>query len=225
MATEVAVREEAQVPALVQPHVPLEIDSSDVALPRLYIGQYMSDAVQEGTVAAGDIYVAAGKDDPDPEVLAKAPKGDKGVDPADGPVIYVLGMYKGKSVQENGELVLFDFNDPNAPAEAWTTYNYLITIPDHDEDVPYKWLVTRSSTPAAKQINTVLKKNERNGPPWLNAFKLGSVFKSNTKGKFYVARVLPAEATDEGKAVAEKLSQMVAGTTTDVAATGDEPAI
>ena len=50
-STEVA-QQEAQVPALASTPS-LEIEASDVALPRLYLGQFMSKHVQERRVPAG----------------------------------------------------------------------------------------------------------------------------------------------------------------------------
>lgn len=198
---------------------PLEIDAEDVALPRLYIGQYMSDAVKDQLVSPGAIYVGAGADDPDPNVLW-SPDQDKDK----GPVFHVLSLFKGKSVTTGGELVLFQFNDPEAPADAWTTYNYTIAIPEADNQVPFKWLLTRTGTPAAKQINTALVK-AAGTPPWEIAFRVHSDKRENAKGEYFVPRITTVEATSESVAVSAELAQMISGRSSDFTATGEAPAI
>lgn len=208
------------VPALVTTPA-LEIGAEDIALPRLYIGQYMSDAVKDRNidVGAGDIFVASGKDDPDPQVLWVSGS-DK-----PGPVVHVLSLRRGKSISEGGELVLFDYNDPDAPPEAWVTYNYMVAIPSFDEEIPVKWLLTRTGKPAAQQMNTVIKKNEGRGPAWLNAFEVTTDMRENKKGEYFVPRVRKVEADDASVKVAESLAAVVASQPIESYSNGDEPAI
>lgn len=212
----VAEREAPQVPAL-RPTPALEIEAQDIALPRIYIGQYMSKAVQEQIVKAGAIYTATGQDDPNPNVLWN--QGDEG-----GVVFYVLSLRKGKSIQDNGELVLFDYDDPNAPPDAWVTYNYAVAVPSVDEDVPFKLLLTRTGTPAARNINLILKKNAARNPAWATAFSLTAAPRENAKGKFFVARVQQVEANANDVATAESLALMVAAAPIEAQAT-EQPAI
>jgi len=215
-STEVAEREAAQVPAL-RPTPALEIEAQDIALPRLYIGQFMSKAVQDQIVKAGAIYSATGQDDPDPQVLWN--QGD-----SDGVRFYVLSLRKGKSIQDNGELVLFDYDDPNAPADAWVTYNYAVAVPSVEEDVPFKLLLTRTGTPAARNINLILKKNATRNPAWATAFNLTAAPRENAKGKFFVARVSQVEAVKAEVETAEQLALMLAAAPIEVQAT-EQPAI
>jgi hypothetical protein len=217
-STEVAPAPSA-VPALVSTPA-LEITAEDVALPRIYLGQFMSGHVQEQTVPAGCIFTATGQDDPDPQVLWELD-----ADKATGPLFYVLGLRKGKSITVDGELETFAYDDPNAPADAWVTYNYFVALPEVDTDVPYKFLMTRTARPAAQQINTVLAKNVAKGPPWVNAFRVTSVERKNPKGKYFVPRISVVEPDDKHVAAAEVLATMIAGRTADVQARGEEPAI
>lgn len=217
-STEVTEATKGSVPALV--HQPaLEIEAEDVALPRMYIGQYMSDHVKDKSsdVAAGDIFSAVGSDDPDPQVLFD---GD-----GEGVLIHVLGLRKGKSLSVDGELETWSYDDPDAPAEAWTTYNYFVFLPEVDQDVPYKWLLTRTGKPAAQQINTVLKRAEGRGPSWSVAFRVTTAQRKNRKGEYFVPRVRQVDAEEDHVAQAEKLAQMIAGVSAEAQATGDEPAI
>lgn len=211
----------SKVPDLVRTPA-LDITAEDVALPRLYIGQYMSTAVQEKLAGPGDIYVALGQDDGDPQVLWEYdpdPAEDEGV------IVHILGMKKGRSASIDGELVLYDYDDPDAPPESWVTYNYFVALPEHDTDVPYKWLLTKTGTPAAKQINMVLKKSEGSTPPWGIAFRFVTKQRKNAKGQFFVARVNQVNAKKKNIEAAEKLAVMIAGAGPDLNARGDEPAI
>lgn len=199
-SSEVATTQGA-VPALASTPA-TELSSEDIALSTIKLGQFMSEHVQEGRVPKGSIFSSTGADDPDPIVLWEQGQEDK-------LRFYVLALRKGKSVSSDGELVLFDYNDPEAPAEAWVTYNYTIALPDVDEEMPYKLLLTRTGKPAAQQINTVLAKNGTT-PSYKLAFDLDCKERKNKKGTFYVPRVSFAEATEAESAVAEKLSQIVA---------------
>lgn len=219
-STEIAEQEKSGVPALV--HQPsLQIEAEDVALPRLYIGQFSSVHVKDKSTEAqaGDIFTATGPDDPNPQVLYK------GGEDGDGVLLHILGLRKGKSISVDGELETWAFDDPDAPAEAWTTYNYFLFLPEVDKDVPYKWLLTRSGKPAAQQINTVLKRGEGRNPSWAFAFRVTTAYRSKGNNEWYVPRVHQVD-TDEGNVdAAQRLAEMIAGVTAEAGATGDEPAI
>jgi len=222
MANEVAVKAASAVPALRPTPAALDITSEDVALPRIYIGQYMSQAVKDGLVKAGSIFAATGPDDPDPNVLSTATK-EGATDPVR---IHIVGLHKGKSYSEQGgELELYSYNDPKAPEGAWTTYNYSVVLPTVDTEMPFKWLLTRTGQNTAKQINTVLKKNEARGPAWINAFDLTTQKRENAKGEFFVARVAVVEPDPEHIKIAEELGYAIAGQSASYGATGDEPSI
>lgn len=198
--SEVATTQGGGVPALA-PTPATELTGEDIALPAIKLGQFMSDHVQEDRVPSGSIFSATGADDPDPVVLWEQGNEEK-------LRFYVLALKKGKSVSSDGELVLFDYNAPDAPAEAWVTYNYTIALPNVDEEMPYKFLLTRTGKPAAQQINTIIAKNAAT-PAYKLAFELDCKERSNKKGKFFVPRVSHVEATEAEVEVAEKLSALV----------------
>src|ERR1700761_6772106 len=164
MSTEVAERA-ASVPSL-RPTPALQLDAEDLQISRFYAAQFMSKPVQDGLVKPGSLFVSTGQDDPEPVEPWKLGSKDQGV------LVHVLSLRKGKSVVIDGELQLFDYDSPDAPADAWVTYNYMIALPEVDEDLPYKWLLSRSSKPAAAKINTVLAKNAISGPAWNTAFRI-----------------------------------------------------
>lgn len=220
MSTEVQ-KSGANLPAPVYTPAPLDLGSDDIALPRIYIGQHMSSLVQEGLVKFGDVFSATGKDDTQPEVLWSL----KSTKP--GPLFHVLSVTRRKSASVNGELETFEFNDPDAPADAWTTYNYLVVLPEVDQDVPYKLLLTKTGAPAAKALNTILKRNEVRVPPHALAFRLTSVAKENAKGKFAVARIVQEDADEANVAIAAQLGQQIGNSLDRAPAPSrlDEPAI
>jgi hypothetical protein len=212
MSTELA-NTKGSVPAL--RHDPsTQIERTDLALPRLYIAQDMHSAVQEGFVKRGSIFVATDSEDPSPDVLS--PPG------GDGVRFYYLGLRKGKSLSVNGELFTYRYDDPDAPAEAWTTYTYFVYLPAYADDLPVRWLLTRTGRPTAQKINTVLARQAGKGPLHEVAFEVTAFQKQNDKGKFFVPRVQPTEARANEVEIAADL----ASTFGDSGATqSDEPAI
>jgi len=198
--TEVAAQEPAGVPALAGTPA-TELNAEDVALSKIKLGQHMSSAVQDGIVPAGCIFSTTGPDDPDPVVLWE--QGD------DKPLTFhVLALKKGKSVSVEGELELYAYDDPNAPHDAWVTYNYVVALPAHDQEMPYKLLLSKTGKPAAQSINTVVAKNAT-VPAYTLAFEMECKQRENKKGKFYVPQIRHVEATEEGTALAEKLFVVV----------------
>lgn len=216
MATNEIAESKSNVPALAGPR-PLEIGADDVALPRLKIGQFMSALVQDGVVEAGSLFTSLSADDPDPVILDDQ-KGE-------GVLFHVLDMRRGKSVSEDGELTVYDYDDPAAPEDAWVTYNYVVVLPEEDADFPVKWLLSRTGRPAAQQINLVLAKTSAQGPPWNQAFRVTTAERSNAKGKYYVPRIKHVEADPANIEIANNLATMIDPDAASTQATGEDPAI
>jgi hypothetical protein len=223
MATQELEATRSAVPALLSTPA-LELDANDVQLPKVYLGQYSSTHVQEQRVPPGCIFTATSQDDPEPVVLWEQPKTEGGK-AKPGPIFHVIALKKGKSLSDGGELTMWDFNDPDAPPEAWTTYKYTVALPEVADDVPYQWLLTRTGAPSAKGINTVLARGAGRGPAWINAFQAVTKPRENKKGKFFVPSISVVEAKEANVAIAEKLAVMISGTSAEAQATGDEPAI
>lgn len=178
-----------------RPTPALQLTAEDIALPRLHVCQFSSKAFQAKLVDAGEIYSSVGQDDQDPETLAQPLR------------VHVIGMRKGKSFAEDGELQRFDFDDPDAPAGAWVTYDYSMVLPDYDATTPYKFLLTKSATPAARQMNAVLIRASR--PLYEIAFEITTDARENPKGKFWVPRVKVVEATQEASEIAGQLYELI----------------
>ena len=178
-----------------------QFSSDDVKLSRVYIAQQLSQAVDFGIAKKGDIYVAAGADDPEAIVIGNE---------KDSVLFHVLGMpFKRKSLRTGNELQSWDYNDPAAPSEAWTTYDYTIVLPEFDTELPYKFLPSRSNTNTCRRLNMQLLKAARLGPVYNLAFRMTTEQRQKDANKWHIAVVKQVEATHEGIAVAESLVDLV----------------
>lgn len=231
--TEIATTGSA-LPELYRPAVSADLDASDIRLPKVKIGQFMTPQVQEGLVKAGSIFTCATREDAD--VLVES--GTDGVPVDSGVEFYVLGVRKGWSLtDEADELQTWAFNDPAHPENADLTYTYTVAVPSVDEQLPFTLLLTRTSTPAARQINLLLKKYEAVHDGSQLALLIGSKKRENTeKGfKWYVAQVSTApepadakarKAREAAQAVAANLAGLVQSTAPAAAASDDgQPSI
>jgi hypothetical protein len=229
-STDVATQASALPELAATPAALGNIDGSDIALPRLYKGEYQSGHVQEELVKAGSIFLAAGKDDTHPVTIVKdgTKEGEKGV------LIHVLNVFKNLSLQdENNELQRWDFGDPSAPADAKVGFNYVVCLPEIEDgdSVPVKLLLNKTSKSTGDRINFHLLKHS--GPPHELAFRLTLKKReresSGQKQRWFVWVEDLVEATPENVETAAKLAVMVAGTNVSTSApdrsTGVEPAI
>lgn len=219
----VAPIEASSVPALA-PTPATTISAEDIAVPRLYIGNYMSEAVKTQLVKFGDVFLALGSDDTEPNVLWSLDSKEPGV------LFHVLHLRKAKSwsASPGAPLDLYDFDDPNAPAEAWTTYNYTLLLPEVDPDMPARLLLTKSGKSTAQKINTVLMRSSAAGPAWSTAFRLSSQKRRNEKGEYAIAQVVVAQADPAHvKRAGELFEQIAPGLDqrSTATVTGEEPAI
>lgn len=213
-------QQQADVPALYQPPA-IDIDARDLIMPRLYIGQGLSSAVTEGDAKIGDLYIANGKDDPEPNIVWR--NGEDG-----GVLFSVLGLKRGKSIQIDGELETWDYNDPNAHPDARVTYDYWIAVHDPEglDDMPVKLLLKGTSTQTARQINLILAKTQGQQPPYALGFRLTTVRARNSQGQPYAkARAIREDLTDDQIATAATLAEMVASAPAQETTATEAPAI
>lgn len=201
----VAPVEVPEVPALV-PTPATTIDAADIVIPRLYVGNQMSKAVKRKRASFGDIYIASGADDPDAQVLYEFGSSQAGV------LAHVLHLRKGKSWTAGGSapLQIWDFDDPNAHPDAWTTYTYTLFLPEVDPDMPVRMLLTKSGRGTAQRINTVLARNAAQGPYWLNAFRITSDERSKDDNEWAVFQVAQVQADPKHVTQAGELFALIA---------------
>lgn len=189
-STAVAPVEAPAVPALAPTPASQQITAEDIVVPRLYVGNYMSKLVKRKVVNYGDIYLAAGAEDPDAQVLWEAGSDKPGV------LVHVLGMVKRRSYSpsKGAPPISWHFEDPTAHPDAWTTYNYTLFLPEVDPDMPAKLLLTKTSRGTAQRINTVLARSA-SAPLYSSAFRLTSAERSKDDNEWTIfeARQVPAE--------------------------------
>jgi hypothetical protein len=182
------------------------IDADDVQLPRVKKAEKMSQGAA-GDLGLGTLYSDTGPDDDEPVVLATAPKA---FDTPSEPVrVYVVaGPIKGWSKQEDGDLQTRSYgelDEATARAEKWDkTYKYFLCLPDaEDNTLPFTILFKRTSTPAARDINTILSKAAQHGPTHEVPFDLTTVKKKGNGFEWSVFKVRRADV--EAKNLAAEL--------------------
>lgn len=184
------------VPALVDTPA-LDMGVEDIALPRLYLAQDTSKHTKRGLVKRGEFYTALGQDDDDVTIL-------------DQPVrFHVLALRRGKSAEIDGELESYAYDDQEAPSDAYTTYNYVVTLPQAEVELPHKFLLKKTGTASAKKVNLALQQAAASGPPWMTAFDLTADERHNTRGDYFVPLVSVATAKAEDVDAAAALAGFV----------------
>jgi len=205
MGTDLAQHTNGNVPALYDPAS--SIDAEDIEFPRLFIAQGSHGFVQEELVRRGSLVLATSGSDPDPNILTLP--GDK-----DGVKLHVLTLRKTKSLTDaEGNLQRFDFNDPDVPPEAWTVYHYLVALPGIEDDIPVKWILTKSGKPAAQKMNTVLARSAGTQPVFKSQFTLRTSERNDQARSYrwHVPVIVPSEPSDGDLVVAERLFTMAQG--------------
>lgn len=144
------------------------VEFDDIALPSLYLAHRLSKAVGSGLVNVGDLFVAFGSDDEEPQVVYE--KGGK-----EGVLFVPLHMYKTHTHSDGENLSSWPYGNGEPPAEAvqlaestgkplFKTYNYLVLLPDYDTELPVNFrLNSKSQRPAANKINLTV---QRAGGRW-----------------------------------------------------------
>lgn len=194
----------ASVPELYRPPISAGLDASDIRLPKLKIGQFSTNQVQDQLVKAGDIFSHLTAED---ATLLREAKPKVGVeDPLE---FFVLGIRKGWSMKdENDDLQSYADDDARVPAlmenpdpkkRPWRTYSYTVAVPSVDEELPYTLLFTRSSIPAARTINLFVKRYESQGPGYEVPFMLRTKYRENGENRWYVAAVEQAQEPANAK--------------------------
>jgi hypothetical protein len=236
--SEVAAAPASAVPALRHSGANT-LEASDLALPRLYVAQAIHNAVQDGLVKIGSLFVANDADDPDPAVLAEP--GDK-----EGVIIHPLALKKGKSRDTRGRQAagITDYSGPdlerwsyedgppaNKATGVWVSYTYALAIPSFDTDLPVRWIVSRSGQPAARKINTEVYRLSDDASPATLAFRLTTAERSNDSGRYIIPQVSAVTPDEDDLATALRLAASLGDSFADEAsassttASANEPGI
>lgn len=226
MASKEVERRAPSVPELA-PTPATTLTAEDIKPSRIYVANYMSEAFKRHRVEYGDLFLATGADDPEPQVLWHAGSDEPGA------LVHVLHLRKAKSWDhgvKGGPLTQYRYEDPAAPDQAWVTWNYTLYLPEVDQDLPARMLLARSGRGTAQRINTVLMRNAAVGPMWSSAFRLTTSERKDGSNEWAVidVRTTPAEAAHVQRAselfelIRPGLAAMESRQTTP---TGEEPGI
>lgn len=214
----VAPRETSTAVAVRPEGLPLNIVSSTIRIPRVKIGEAMSNAVRDGNVGFLDIYSATGKDDTHPEILVPA---DPKTGSKEGKAlrVHVLAIEEGRSESVDDELVTYTLqggrwisrDGDEAGPNSYPTQDYTVCLPDVDVDSPFKILFKRSSMGAASNINTALVKAVEQGlAPWELAFDLTAEIRKSPKFTWGAFKAVAVEANPEHVEASTALATKVA---------------
>jgi hypothetical protein len=167
-----------------------EVSGRDINFPRIKISHPNHPFVPD-LVPAFALYSDLNNDDDNKVVLFELPKGHDKPDfektPDAGVLVYIVNMRRGWSANIlNGEVVPRNtpgaefrswlYDDPTVPAGADATYTFVAYTPELDAaDRPHRFLMTRSSTNTARNINTLLNLAEQKGlPSYVVPFRIWS---------------------------------------------------
>ncbi len=204
-AVEPATSADLAVPDLA-PTPATEVTFEDIAPPTLYIAQRGGSAVDAGLAKFGDLFIAQGADDVEAQVVYEHESPNAGV------LFYPLHMYKTWTFSDGENLTSWPFGDGTPPADApegvWRTYNFIIFVPDFDDEMPVNFrLNSKSQRPAANKINFVVS---RAGDDWHNhAFRVTTKRASSGANKWTVPVVVEAPANPDQVEKAAALKRLI----------------
>jgi len=221
-------------PAL--PEQAYQIDQSMVKLPSLYLAQYSSKAFKARAVNFGDIYVALGAEDPEPQVVGAAVDGALSK-PVRFYVHTAAPMYQvvdasanyGKRSLRLGTTYAQALGEGGGdPRNVFLQTSFSLTIPEYPL-LPVRFIMgSRWGGNAARWINTqismALLQSKR---PLDLAFQIQTRPTSNDSGDFVDAVVgfanVPAKTAKADQVIVKSHAELLATTTIDNSYADDAP--
>jgi hypothetical protein len=188
------------------------VESNDRQLPSIYLLQGLSQAVQNNIGKPGEVIVGLGADDPDPTFLIG---GDTG---ADSFTAYVLDRRRSYSrYPQGGQMEWLTKEEYDAARQAgerdvWVNWHYVIAIPEVDDFVPMRLMLSRTAgLKASKALNFLVDKSLAMGSMPVAKFSVSEATSKTTGSKYSMLMVTSAEATQEGLDAAIKQQQFFGG--------------
>jgi hypothetical protein len=222
--------------ATTSPQEAYSIDQSMVKLPSLYLAQYSSKAFKARTVNFGDIYVALGAEDPNPQVMGAAKEGALS-DPCRFYIHTAAPMYQvvdptanyGKRSLRVGTKYADALREAKGkPQDVFLQTSFSLTIPEYPI-LPVRFIMgSRWGGNAARWINTqismALLQSKR---PLDLAFQIQTRPTSNDSGDFVDAVVgfakVAAKDAAKDQEIVSAHAELLATTTVDTAYDADVP--
>jgi hypothetical protein len=218
---------EALLPDLVKTET--EVSGRDINFPRIKISHPNHPFVPD-LVPPFALYSDLNQDDDNKVVLFELPKGASKPDfekvPDAGVLVYIVNMRRGWSANLlNGEVVprntpgaefrSWSYDDPTVPQGADATYTFVAFTPELDAaDRPHRFLMTRSSTNTARNINTLLNLAEQKGlPSYVVPFRIWTEKRERTQDgqtqRWGVFKARPVSPEAEFVKTASQLAELV----------------
>ena len=216
------------------------IDSADLQLPRLKVGQSGTTEVKAGDAKAGDfvngvtgksygdetefvaVYYYKGRLLSDDNSGQTYSAHDTDVAPDNWPDEYAGKSFK--DIPQAEEQHKAAANDPDNDA-VWgsgpliqTTHNFVGFIPG--EELPVRLSLKGTSTRAADKIKTLMSFAGKS--PWANAIRLSTQLKGDKQTYYVVEATLGSQSTPELVAQAQAVAQQVQAAQSISSADGDE---
>lgn len=200
--------EKVETPAELEQFSRGELEQEELVLPIVQLTQQLSNAVTEGEVESGHYYNALTGDDYGESIDFVPVHYFKGrFLEQDGQTFVAQGAvapenwpeeYRGQAFQDIPDAEETFKSDVNNNLRDWgsgppirTTYNYVGFRPD-EPDVPIRLSLMRTSAPAAKKINTLLRFEKQN---WDRVIELKAEEKSKQGRPYHVHAIKRGRVT------------------------------
>lgn len=187
------------------------VENSDRQLPSIYLLQGLSQAVQNDIGKPGQVIVGLGADDPDPQFLVKDAKKDTFN-------AYILDRRRSYArFPQGGQmewLTKEEYDDArrNQERDVWVNWHYVVSIPEIDETVPMRLMLSRTAgLKASKALNFIIDKSLAMGKMPVAKFSVTEATSKTTGSKYHMLMVTSAEATQDGLTAAVTQQQYFAG--------------
>lgn len=188
------------------------VDTADRQLPSLYLLQGLSQAVQNKIGQPGDVIVGLGADDPEPTFLIGGDSGNTSFN------AYILDRRRSYArFPQGGQMEWlnkdeYDEARRNQERDVWVNWHYVVSIPEIDEHVPMRLMLSRTAgLKASKALNFIIDKSLAMGGLPVARFSVSEATSKTTGSKYSMLMVTSAEATQDGQDSALRQQQFFGG--------------
>lgn len=188
------------------------VDTADRQLPSIYLLQGLSQAVQNKIGQPGDVIVGLGADDPEPTFLIGGDSGNESF------TAYILDRRRSYArFPQGGQMEWltkdeYDEARRNQERDVWVNWHYIVSIPEVDEHVPMRLMLSRTAgLKASKALNFIIDKSLAMGALPVAKFSVTEGTSRTTGSKYSMLMVTSAEATQEGQDAALTQQQFFGG--------------
>jgi hypothetical protein len=212
MSNSVAVATDENTLPIQAPDMPGMYERApDVQSPSIYLMHGLSTAVTEGIARPGEVILALGKDDTNPDWLIG---GESDADYFDAVPIRREVSYAILVQGEDMEWIdkeRFDVERDNGNRDAWIVYRYVLSVPSHDAVLPVRLMLTKTAgRQTARSLNTIIDKAAALGQFPQVRFSVTQKVGRDSKQKYFALAVGSTHMSREDLAVAASMQKQVA---------------